>query len=123
MICTICQKKESNPDSYCKCEESARMRRDTLCFICAFWEVSAEKSHDLVIDGCIYSAGKGIGPGMAGRKFEIEYFDGRRITTNNLWAGGQIPPQYRDKIPDTAKFLGGAKRVQVGEITCWNPSE
>lgn len=121
--CTFCHKKESDPDGYCKGEISDRMRRDALCFICAFWEVEVERPHDLVIDGCIYSIGKGGGGGMAGRTFEIEYFDGRRVTTNDLWAGGVIPESLRDKIPDTAEFCGGAKRVTVGETTCWNASE
>jgi hypothetical protein len=29
------------------------------------------------------------------------------MATRNLWFGGQIPPSYRDRLPDNARFLGG----------------
>lgn len=60
---------------------------------------------------------------MAGRRFDIEYFDGSRITTFDLWGGGQVPEHWRDKFPDTARFLNSAKRDKAGDTTCWNPSD
>ena len=94
------------------------------CFLCAFWENRARSHPRTVIDGYVYTPGtrtKGRFRGMAGRRFDIEYFDGTRITTRDLWGGGEVPEAFRDRIPDTARFLG-AERVKVGETTCWNAS-
>jgi hypothetical protein len=44
------------------------------------------------------------------------------ITTFDLWSGGSMIDILKAKYPDTAKFLGGAQKAQVGETTCWNPS-
>lgn len=99
-----------------------------VCFTCGFWREAIERKHDTVIDGHIYSIGDiskppgGQHQGMAGRRFEIEYFDGRRVVTHDLWSGSTVPERYRHLIPDTARFLGGAERVQFGDTTCWNPS-
>lgn len=99
-----------------------------ICFTCAFWRVAVTKKHDTVIAGRIYSPGDvnkkpgGQFNGMAGRRFEIEYFDGRRIVTHDLWSGSEIPAKYREQIPDTARFLGGAGFVKIGDGGAWNPS-
>lgn len=97
-----------------------------ICFHCAFWRVKVAEKHDTVIDGRIYAVGNrpegGRNNGMAGRRFDIEYFDGRRVTTFDLWAGGEIPDRYKGRIPDTARFLGGAGFVRVGDGGAWNPS-
>lgn len=63
----------------------------------------------VVIEGVHYSLGKnGAKPGPhnghAGRRFEIEFFDGRRVTTHDLWHQGPIPPVFRDRLPDNAKW-------------------
>jgi hypothetical protein len=111
--------------SYSKCAEKTRMDRDGLCFGCAFWELRAEKGCPTVIDGCTYTPGtrtSGEFRGCGGRRFDIEYFDGRRVTTFDLWVGGVIPERWRNRIPDTARFLNGAERVQVGDTICFQES-
>ena len=89
---------------------------------------------ETIIDGYVYTPGNrtsGSFRGMAGRRFDIEYiepsiFAGKRITTFDLWAGGQMPDWLRAKWPDTAKFLNGAEGVDLGKggiiERCWNPS-
>lgn len=42
--------------------------------------------------------------GFCGRRFDIELFDGRTVTTTNLWEVGTVPPKWRDRWPDTARF-------------------
>jgi len=42
--------------------------------------------------------------GCAGRRFWIRFFDGRTITTNNLWCQGEIPEEFREELPDNAEF-------------------
>lgn len=122
--CACCGE-ENFSTGYHDCHEKRRMDRDGLCFTCAFWELKAEKDNPTVIDGALYTPGNrthGDFRGMAGRRFDIEYFDGRRITTFDLWSGGPIPDRWKSRIPDTARFLNEAKRVQVGETTCFNQS-
>lgn len=110
------------------CAEKKAMDANGVCFGCAFWRVQITKKHPLVIAGRIYSEGDTRKPpnsphsGMAGRRFDIEYFDGRRVTTHDLWAGSEVPERYCHLIPDTARFAGGAREAKVGDITCWTPS-
>ena len=112
-----------------------QMLERRLCFTCNFWlnmERELEKDHAerTIIGGTLYTPGNrtsGAFRGMAGRRFDIEYlsnsvFSGQRTTTFDLWAGGELPARLRERFPDTARFLGGAEKVQVGETDCWNPS-
>ena len=99
-----------------------------VCFECGYWRERLTKPNDTVIEGRIYSVGDVAKPpnnphaGMAGRRFDIEYFDGRRVTTHDLWAGSDVPERYKAQIPDTARFLGGARFVRIGDGGAWNPS-
>lgn len=132
-VCAECGA-ESDPENYSKTSGTrVYMERLTLCFTCAFWHelASDKRNKETVIAGRIY----GVGPepdlsrcyksglGFGGRRFDIEYSDGRKITTHNLWAGSAVPEKWRSVFPDTARFLGGAKEMQVGGTTCWNDSE
>lgn len=126
-------------DAPCKvCGEPIRLSFDTetlmrmcerrMCHGCSFYESIASKTEDrpTVIKGGIYWPGNGYGRkdcGMGGRRFDIEYFDGRRITTFDLWCSGVVPEAFRDRLPDTARFLGGAHRAQVGETMCFDGSD
>lgn len=107
-----------------------------LCYHCNYWrdfEVSLASDHQkmTIINGHVYGPGnRTSGPmrGMAGRRFDIEYIDpsihaGKRVTTFDLWSGSTLPDKFKEKYPDTAKFLNGAERCQVGETGCWNPSD
>lgn len=42
--------------------------------------------------------------GFGGRRFDIEFFDGRRVTSHNLWSQGTVPPKWREAYPDNAVF-------------------
>lgn len=116
------------------------MAEQKLCFGCCFWTIfdkEMEKDHKFstIIEGNTYGLGNrtsGSFRGMGGRRFDIEYiepsaFAGKRITTFDLWSGGQMPDWLRTKWPDTAKFLDGAERADLGKggiyEACWNPSQ
>jgi len=123
------------------------MEKRGLCFSCNHWtDVVAEtKPGRAVIAGFIYSIGEDElsiarrcgWPAAAGRlrsdyrhvlghggaEFSIEFFDGSQRTTTNLWAGGQIPDHFRERLPDNARFLkraeysayvGGGSASEVG---------
>lgn len=113
----------------------SRMLEKRICHSCDYWEQfeqKLEREHRgmTIIAGHVYSPGNrtsGEFRGMAGRRFDIEYIEpsthaGKRITTFDLWSGSAMPDSLKAKYPDTAKFLGGAEKAQVGETTCWNPS-
>lgn len=103
-----------------------QMVERSMCFLCNFWENKAIEGCETVIDGNVYSPGnriKGNFRGMGGRRFDIVYNDGTKITTFDLWNAGQIPECFRDRIPDTAKFEGCMKADLPYKDTtaCWNP--
>ncbi|MBD9721898.1 hypothetical protein PV755_09160 [Streptomyces caniscabiei] len=50
--------------------------------------------------------------GFDGRRFTIEFFDGRTVSSGDLWYQGVIPPKWRSRFPDNARFVqaqGGAR--------------
>jgi hypothetical protein len=112
------------------------MRDARLCYTCNHWNdfdtrLAADHGKLTIIDGAIYTPGNntsGQFRGMAGRRFDIEYIEpsayaGQRATTFDLWTGGGMPDWLQKKYADTAVFLNGAERCQVGETGCWNPSD
>ena len=105
-ICSLCE--DLYEESIAKGGIEDRMREDHLCFGCSQWSIRAEGENPLVIDGMRYSLGTGNSGGMAGRKFVIEYFSGEIVETHDLWCQGEVPEYFREEIPDTAEFLGGA---------------
>lgn len=132
-VCSNCDAETSNhySDPY-----YTRLLERRLCFNCNYYVDLAEElekthTHKTIIEGCLYTPGnrtEGSFRGMAGRRFDIEYIEpsiyaGQRITTFDLWAGGTLPKEMRERFPDTAKFLGGASKAQVGDIGCWNASD
>jgi len=124
-ICKDCGAENYSVSFTPNCVEMKVMGAEGVCFTCAFWRVRTTEKHATVIDGRIYTVGnRPPGPhnGMAGRRFDIEYFDGRRVTTHDLWAGGEIPERLRSQIPDTACFVNGAGFVRIGDGGAWNPS-
>lgn len=87
----------------------------SMCFTCNFWrEKVAIKDDPRVarIDGVHFIGEDGIVQGIdssflghGGSKFTIQFNDGRKITTNNLWCQGRIPEIWKAQLPDNAKFL------------------
>jgi hypothetical protein len=125
-VCNGCGKENYSASYSPNCAEKKLIDSMGICFDCAFWEVRAKLTHETVIDHYLYGVGDqpkgGKYNGMGGRRFDIEYFDGRVVTTYDLWAGGEIPERFRGRIPDTARFSGGASRGKAGDITCWDAS-
>jgi hypothetical protein len=64
----------------------------------------------VVIDHTVYKIGPEHGRsgsgfrGFCGRRFDIEFLDGRTVTTTNLWEAKTVPPKWRDRWPDTARW-------------------
>lgn len=45
--------------------------------------------------------------GFGGAAFTIFFNDGRIVHTNDLWFQGEIPPKYREQLPDDAVLVSG----------------
>lgn len=43
--------------------------------------------------------------GFGGAKSKIRFFDGREITTTNLWYNGKIPDSHIELLPNNAEFI------------------
>lgn len=106
MICEICGKEFDGKTYYGEYSDCCSGK----CFTKKFWNnIVAEKDEHIVVDGTCYA----IAPapingfyGFDGRKFKIKMFDtGEVIETNNLWYQGKIPAEYREKLPNNAKFI------------------
>ena len=94
------------------------------CFSINYWNerVEQQKNNDpnlVVINGVVYQIGdensKSTFRGYDGRPFEIEYFDGRKVTTTNLWYNGGIPDMFKNKIVNNARFVDHNKTEEVPE--------
>jgi hypothetical protein len=91
-------------------------------------ETAQERSRQIIVDHVVYT----IRPdepgnrfaGYGGAKFEIEYLkDGRRITSRNLWRGSTVPPKWRERWPDTARFIEPEQTKSLGERLGLTPLE
>jgi len=88
-----------------------RLIEGNICFHCDHW-VEWEKRKDdprvARIEGGHYRysdpTDKGF-RGFGGRKFVIQFDDGRLIESSNLWFQGDIPDRFRERLPDNAKFV------------------
>ena len=93
-----------------------RLRAAGLCFLCDFWhdkvaKVRAGAGLFAVVNGRLYNVGPegagggdSSGRGHGGRRFDIRWRDGRRVVSTNLWSCGDVPPHFRDQLPDDADF-------------------
>lgn len=89
----------------------AVLRERGLCFIDAFWDDAFQEylaGKRLVVGGQSYT----IAPermsgsrGHGGRRFRIQYPDGRVVESTNVWSQGPIPERWRARMADTAEFI------------------
>ena len=102
MKCKICGADISN-SHYKDCG----LCNSDRCFSIDYWNerVEQQKNNDpnlVVINGVVYQIGdensRSTFRGYGGRTFEIEFFDGRTVTTTNLWFNGGIPDDFKDKL-------------------------
>ena len=92
-----------------------RLRERGLCHGCDFWQgkvdlrTDAQEASRLVrtpdhehfhIGPSASNASRGFG----GRAFIVEFFDGRKVETNNLWSQGTIPAHFRERLPPNANL-------------------
>lgn len=107
--CEICGK-EIEHSSYA----GATLCSDNECFSKYYWleRVNNQDSPtQVVIDGFVFQIGREDSlssfRGFSGRQFKIKFFDGRIVTTTNLWHNGKVPEEFRDQLPDNAEWYKG----------------
>lgn len=130
-MCSLCNKPHYQKN-WAPGDHLRYILKHNVCFHCAHWEMHIEHPTPVIIDGTMYTPGgatTGGFRGMGGRRFDIEFtsglYVGQKITTFDLWSGGTMPQYWREKIPDNAKFLNGAERVDLPHVetsTCWEGS-
>ena len=102
-----------------------QIRERQLCMSCLFWtgyvEGNTNPTH-VVVGGFHYviepdrDTTRGYGClGHGGARFDIRFFDGREVVSRNLWAQGEIPDHFRDRLVDTAEFVKRG-HVPVGNM-------
>ena len=93
-------------------------------FLREYWQFRIDQKDDprqVRVDGKVYWLGPDYAStpkqhkGFAGQEFRLRFFDGREVTTHDLWLNGEIPKEYREELPDNAVFLDREGR----EVDFW----
>ncbi len=72
-----------------------------------FWlKKVAKKDNYIRIKGrCYYIDEKyHASKGSKGTEFTIKFFNGKKITTTDLWLCGKIPEEFKDELCNNAEF-------------------
>ena len=110
--CRICENTD-NLDRWVKCNISKIMEDERVCNSCAFWleKIATTNENTVVVNGIRYTIGDekstSYFKGFGGAKFDIEFFDGRKVVSHNLWCQGVIPEEFRSypELQDNARFV------------------
>jgi len=105
------------------CGEELKSYEKDVCFECNLWAKRLKEVNPVhkvaIIDGTYYFIGDEDSTdffrGFGGARFQIEFNDGHRVVTTNLWCGGEISPAWRDKLPNNARFENNLKWKKIGE--------
>ena len=89
------------------------MENEQVCNSCAFWleKIATTNENTVVVNGIRYTIGDENSTshfkGFGGAKFDIEFFDGRKVVSHNLWCQGEIPEEFRSypELKDNARFV------------------
>ena len=94
------------------------MKEHGECFECALWRERLPlvgNPNTAIIDGTMYTIGDEDDPsplrGFGGDKFVINFKDGRKVVTTNLWCGGTISEHWKPYFPDNADFDWNWKKI------------
>lgn len=110
--CRICGATD-NLENWINGNISKIMEEEGVCFRCAFWleKIALTDENTVVVNGVRYTIGEDdpnqIFKGFSGRKFDIEFFDGRKIVSHDVWCQGRIPDRFRTypELQDNARFI------------------
>ena len=73
-----------------------------------FWsKIVAKKDNYIRIRGRCYHIDEkyNASKGRQGDKYTIKFFNGKKITTTDLWHCGKIPDEFKDELCNNAEFV------------------
>ena len=124
--CSLCGKKILDY-GYRNGETYNSMSKSELCYECAFWL----NLIDNPVDGQEVILGKCYRVHEGGRKRFFKTYgskrvlyilkkDGTAMKTNDVWPLGDVPERFKDKLPDTAYWIGKKEfnRLKNGVRRC-----
>lgn len=124
MNCKICGSTVDANNYISKCSKA--MLKLQMCFRCNYWKERLEEDAKLpphkwcMIDGTHYvielDDPSSYFQGFGGAEFQIEFNDGHRVITHNLWCQGEPPKEWIDKFPNNARFENNLKWKQIGGV-------
>lgn len=123
MKCIICGKEVEEHFT-----NSGTLESHKMCFNCNFWREQLVRDKELIgqhktcmIDGTHYiicdENSKSAFKGFGGAKFQIEFNDGTRVVTTNLWCQGEPTAYWKDKFPNNARFENNLKWTKIGNCS------
>lgn len=97
---------------------ASRLIERNLCFSCNHWQEVVDEMgshpHRYVIKGRLYTAKPNAkGGGFGGSHFIVRPFGKDAFDCWDVWHGGEVPPQFRHLLPDTAEFLNARGFVKI----------
>lgn len=120
--CKICGKEEE-PSHWINEKD---MLEHQMCFNCNFWRDMLEKDSKrppytvCMIDGTHYviepDEPNAAFQGFGGTEFQIEFHDGTRVITHNLWCQGEPKGYWKEKFPNNARFENNLKWKNINGI-------
>lgn len=116
VICKVCGAEEF-PERYYVRET---LKKHQMCFSCNFWREQLANDQKYkgqhkccMIDGTHYIIGdeddQSAFRGFGGARFQIEFNDGFKVVTTNLWCQGEPSEYWKDKFPNNARFENNLK--------------
>ena len=120
--CKICGKEEE-PSHWINEKD---MLKHQMCFNCNFWRDMLEKDSKrppytvCMINGTHYviepDEPNAAFQGFGGAEFQIEFHDGTRVITHNLWCQGEPKGYWKEKFPNNARFENNLKWKNINGI-------
>lgn len=104
--CEICGKQIEKT-----CYDNRILCSSDECWNKAYWQEMIENKdtkRQVRIKGIVYYIGDenttSSFRGFDGAKYVINFFDGRKVFTSNLWHNSTVPDEFKDQLPDNAEF-------------------
>ncbi len=109
--CSECRSSDTDARKFSDCGTRRVMIEKNVCHTCAFWyEKITLKDRYLRVNHVSYHVSPEDAPslfrGFGGAKFKFRRLDTNEvIVSTNVWCQGDIPPRFRDRLPDNAEQL------------------
>lgn len=121
-LCSCCGLPTNVDDFDQRAPLTILMRKEQLCFTCAFWKDKIAHPHPdrEIINGSHYVFHKWLSKpqhfqGFGGKTMYILKNDGTVKRSNNVWFQGDVPDKFKPQLPDTAKFITKAAYYKIKE--------